>query len=285
MMITPSFAPDFQRCKLLVESVRDFVTSIEDHVLLVDRRDVPLFRELAGPKTRLIEVESILPRWVMRLPGARRWWLSLKTWPIRNWILQQVVKLGVAEHLDADVYMFVDSDVTMIRPFDASEMIQPDGNVRLFRVPGAAQFESHARWHRTAAKLLGLPSTDYFGSNYIGNLITWRRDHLLSLYERIQQVTSRPWAEAVCSSLHLSEYILYGVFVEHLLNGRGHFYTDHAHCHISWDYDISTPKGLQHFFDETRPDHVAVMVSSKAGLPVSAYQDHLKAFHNQLQSV
>ena len=276
VIVTPSFGPDFERCRLLVESVKEFVPGTVEHLLLVDRQDVPQFSQLAGPRTRVVEVESVLPRWIMRVPGGRRWWLSLKTLPVRNWILQQVAKLAVGEHIDADAYLFTDSDVTLIRPFDPAEYLNPHGRLRLFRVPGAAQLPTHFKWHQTASVLLGAPPTDYFGSNYIGNMISWRRDHLIGLYRHIEKVHSRPWAEAVCRRWHLSEYILYGVYVEHVLGGGKHYYEDQAHCHISWDYDVSTPSGLDNFFAEVRPEHVAVMVSSKAGLTADAYADRLR---------
>ncbi|MFO0822176.1 MAG: DUF6492 family protein [Gemmataceae bacterium] len=277
LIITPSFGPDFERAKLLVKSVNEFVSGPVEHVLLVDRRDVPQFRVLANPRTRIVEAESILPWWVRRVPGARRWWLSLRTLPIRNWILQQVVKLSVAEHFDADVFNFVDSDVAFIRPFDVSSFVNAAGSVRLFRVPGAARLATHARWHQTAARLLGLPSSNYFGANYIGNMVTWRRDHLTALHRHIESVTGRNWAAAVCSRWHLSEYILYGIFVEHILGGRGHYYEDRAHCHISWDYDVSTPEGLKDFIANTRPEHVAIMVSSKSRIPAADYAQSLRA--------
>jgi len=271
VIVTPSYGPDFERAKLLAESIKEFVPESAEHILLVDRRDVPQFRSLAGPRTRIVEAESVLPWWVRRVPGARRWWLSLRSLPIRNWILQQVVKLSVAEHFDADVFNFVDSDVTFIKPFDPSEFVSPEGLVRLFRAPGAAQFATHTRWHQTAARLLGLPASDYFGANYIGNMITWRRDNLIAMYRHIENVTGRNWAASVCSRLHLSEYILYGIFVEHVLKGQGHYYEDRAHCHISWDYDITTPKGLDEFLSDTLPEHVAVMVSSKSKIPTADY--------------
>jgi hypothetical protein len=284
-IITPSYGPDFERAELLANSVKELVSADVEHLLLVDRRDVPQFNVLRGPRTRVLEVESILPWWIRRMPGARRWWLSLKTLPIRNWILQQVVKLSVGEHIDADNYLFVDSDVSFIRPFNPNEFVDSENNLRLFRVPNAARQESHFRWHRTAARLLGLPSTDYFGANYIGNIISWRRDVLTQLYRHIEKSTGRSWKSAVCSSLHLSEYILYGIFVEHVLKGAGHYYQEQAHCHISWDYDVSTQAGLDQFIAETRPEHVAVMVSSKDCISPKQYQESLRQISRGLQLI
>jgi len=274
-IVTPSYEPDFERCKLLCQSIDRWVEGDFRHYVVVEKRDLPLFRELHGPRTTLLTTESVMPWWLRRVPFARRWWLSLKTPPVRNWIFQQLVKLSVGEFLDEPDYVFIDSDVVFIRPFDVSAL-SPGGQLRLFRVPGVANQMPHRLWHRTAAQLLGLPETDYFGSTYIGHLVTWRRDHVRAMYERIASVAHRPWIEAVARQWHLSEYILYGVFVEHVLGpGNGQQYTDLPLCHISWDYEIETDADIDRFFAEVQPYHVAVMMSSKQYIDVSRYTRHL----------
>ena len=276
-LITPSFAPDFERCQLLARSVERFVAPGTEHHIIVDARDETLFRTLAGPRTRIRTVESIVPWWLRRMPGASRWWLSLRTLPVRNWILQQMVKLSVGATIDADAYVFVDSDVTFVRPFDAATL-QNGELTRLFRVPGAANLPGHRRWHRSAAKLLGLPPRDYFGSTYIGNLVTWRRDHLQELYARLERVSGASWQRAVCGQWHLSEYILYGVFVEHMLNDRSrHWHSDVPLCHISWDYDLASDSDVAGFVREIAPHHVAVMISAKQRIEPRRYERLLAA--------
>ena len=219
----------------------------------------------------------MMPWWLRRMPGARRWWLSLGTLPVRNWILQQAVKLSVGTAIDADAYVFVDSDVTFVRPFDAATL-EDGGRTRLFRVPGAANLPGHRRWHRTAAKLLGLPPTDYFGSTYIGNLVTWRRDHLLELHARIARIAGTGWLRAVCNQWHLSEYILYGVFAEHVLKERSkHWHSDLPLCHIRWDYELASVADLTGFMREIAPHHVAVMVSAKQRIEPQRYERLLEA--------
>ena len=275
-IVTPSYGPDFERCKLLCESVGRYVTGNYHHYVIVDQRDRKLFQSLSGSKTTIVTVESVIPWWLRRLPMARRWWLSLKTPPVRNWILQQLVKLSVAEFIDADAYVFIDSDVVFIRPFSVESLSEGD-SLRLFRVEGAARLPTHAPWHQTAAKLLGLPPTDYFGATYIGNLITWRRDTLKALYRRFEEVTGLPWFEAVARQWHLSEYILYGIFVEHVRKTEtGHHFTDLPLCHISWDYTLNSDADLTRFFSEIKPYHVAVMVSSKQAIDVSRYRSFLE---------
>lgn len=277
-MITPSYGPDYERCKLLVESVNRNVPESIEHVLIVDKRDAPLFRSLSSSRTRVITVESVLPAWLFRLPMARRWWFSFKSLPVRNWILQQVVKLGVGEHIESESYMFVDSDVAFIRPMDPSDFVDPDGRLVLYRNTGMGRTDMHAPWHMSASRLLGLDLSEYHGANYIGNLITWRRDNLLRLHRHLESVSGVPWMEAVCRRWHLSEYILYGVFVEHVLFGRGHFYETSNHCAVSWNRDIATEEGMDSFLASVDPEQVAVMVSSKQYIPVSSYEDKLKQF-------
>ena len=274
-IVTPSYGPDFERCKLLCQSIDRWVEGEFRHYVVVDRRDLPRFGALHGPRTTLLSVESVMPWWLRRAPFARRWWLSLKTPPVRNWILQQLVKLSVGEFLDEPNYVFIDSDVTFIRPFEM-RTLSPGGQLRLFRVPGVANKMPHRSWHRTASQLLGLPATDYFGSTYIGNLVTWRRDNLRAMYERIASVARRPWLEAVAHQWALSEYILYGVFVEHVLGpANGQHYTDLPLCHISWNYEITTDADIDRFFAGVQPYHVAVMMSSKQHIDVSRYVRHI----------
>lgn len=274
-IVTPSYAPDFDQCKLLCETVEQWVDPTVQHYLIVDKRDLELFKKLENHRTHVITVESILPWWIRRLPKAKKWWLSLKSLPIRNWFLQQIVKLSVATFIDADAYIFVDSDVCFIRPFTPDTFVKNE-KVRLFRVPGAAQLPTHFKWHRTASQLLGLPVKDYHGSTYIGNLITWRRDHLLQMYAHIEKTTGRGWREAICQHWHLSEYILYGIFVEHVLGESNlHNYEDVPVCHISWDYELNTDEEIEHFFNEVQPNHVAVMVSAKQNVPVRSYYSYI----------
>ena len=111
-IITPSYAPDFQRCQLLSWSVEQFVPASVSHYIIVDARDLKLFQQLETQRTKLITVESVLPWWIQHIPFVKNGWFSLKTFVIRNWILQQIVKISIAQYLKQDVLIFVDSDVT-----------------------------------------------------------------------------------------------------------------------------------------------------------------------------
>lgn len=261
---------DIDRCRLLHASMEDRVDSAIPHYLAVDRRDIRAFDEFARDNVRVVAVEEIVPWWIRRFPGAKKWWASLKSLPIRNWLLQQYVKLSLPVQAAEDVFLFVDTDVAFIRPFDPRSFIR-DGKVRLFRVPGANPV-LHAQWHRTAGKLLGLPPQDYYGASYIGNIVSWRKDCVRALHDRIERVSGRPWLEAVARHWHLSEYILYGVCAEHVLgDDAGHYYDDLVVCHAQWSPDPMADDELGAFFGQVREHHVAIMLTGKAGISPERY--------------
>ncbi|AFY35656.1 DUF6492 family protein [Calothrix sp. PCC 7507] len=280
-IITPSYAPDFERCKLLSWSIQNFISPAVTHYIIVDARDLPLFRQLKSPNTEIIAVESMLPWWIQRLPLVKNGWLSLKTVFIRNWLLQQIVKLAVAQHINKDIFVFVDSDVTFIRPFNLQSFVRED-QTRLFRVPNqynrefVTKYPRFEKWRQTASNLLGINQSKLPTSGYVGNIITWRHDNLLKLYEHIEKVSGRGWMKTICGSLHLSEYILYGIFVDQVLQDKsGHYYDSERICHEYWSNKSMSDQQLQKFFAETLPEDKAVMISAKAGITPQRYQQLL----------
>jgi len=275
-LLTPSYRGDFERCQFLCETVERFVKPPYRHYLIIDQRDADLFSSLKSRRTELITVESVLPWWIKRLPFARRWWLSLKTPPIRNWILQQLVKLSAPDYTTEDVLVFVDSDVAFVRPFDPQTLVR-DGKVRLFDVPGEGNFGEHHAYNRVAGKLLGLPPNNYYGSKYIGNAITWRRANVVALHEHLRNKWSQPWLNHVPWELTLSEYVLYGVFNNHILqDASGHYSDPQRLCHEYWTAAPLSPIELVNFLAKIEPQHVSVMVSAKAGMPLRFYSKFIQ---------
>lgn len=275
-IITPSYAPDFERCRLLSWSINQFLSPVVTHYIIVDRRDLSLFRQLQGPHTEILTVESILPWWIQRIPFLKNGWLSLKTLPIRNWLIQQIVKIAVAQYIDTNVLVFVDSDTTFVRPFNLQSFIH-EGKVRLFREP-PYHVEAHFRGHQTANKVLGLSDIGYPTPGYIGNVITWKRDNVFKLYQKIESISGKGWIETLANSWHLSEYILYGVFVDHFLKEQsGHYYDAQKISHEYWTPEPMSDEQLQNFFATIPPEYVAVMISAKAGIPVERYQSLVKS--------
>ena len=276
-LITPSYAPDFKRCRLLCQSVEKFISPSVPHYVIVEQRDLPLFRQIQSSNTEILSVESVLPWWIKRLPLIKKGWFSFKTFPVRNWINQQLVKIAFSTQIDKDVLVFVDSDTFFIRPCNLQSFIRED-KVRLFRIPNEGKVYKNLKWHRSAGHLLGLPPMDYSGARYISNVITWRRENVIKLCEHLEKISGQGWLETLCNTWNLSEYILYGVFIDKILQEQsGHYYDEQNICHEYWASSgpPMSDEELQSFFSAIRPEQVAVMISSKVGMSVAEYEKFL----------
>lgn len=285
-LITPSYKADFGRCRLLARSVDRFVEESIHHYIIVDSQDLSLFQRLKSPNRTIITVESILPWWIQKIPILNNGWFSFKTLPIRNWLIQQIVKLEIANHLQEDVLVFVDSDVFLIEPFERRLFVQ-NNLVRLQRVsfdPSfVSQITTRIKWRNSATYLLGLPPFEKFNRenpsiDYVGNLITWRRDNVLLLHQYIERVTQKYWLEAIANSWHFSEYMLYGIFIERVLKERsGHYWDSQPVSHEYWGTTPLTKKQLQQFQQKIDPRCIAMMISAKSKTPIDTYAPFVEA--------
>jgi hypothetical protein len=269
-IITPSYAPDFERCQILCQSMDKFVSPKANHYIVVDRKDYKLFSQLEGQTRKIIIKESILPWWIKQVPflGKKNFWLNYQGFPLRGWLVQQIIKLSAANYTSEDILVFVDSDVAFIRPLNLHDFVKQD-KVRLFSINNAHKMKDSANWDKTTNHLLGLLNTKYF-NNYVGQIITWRRDNLLKLYQHIENSTGQKWTNVLCNSLHLSEYHLYGNFVNCVLkNESGHYYDDSHICHQYWDSVAMSEEQLEKFFQTAPSSCSALMISAKAGVSIS----------------
>lgn len=280
-IVTPSYKPDFERCRLLSQSIQTCIRDQTKHYIIVDRQDLSLFQQLASPRTEILVVEDLLPWWIFRVPVFQKAWMSLKTLPIRNWVLQQLVKMAAVEAIAEDVLIFCDSDVTFIRPFDTSYFVKDD-QVALLRVN--YQDKDIQKWTASSKQMLGLESQVFPTFNYVSNLITWRRDNILKLQRHLEVVNHTHWMKAVCNHWHISEYMIYGVFVAQVLGmgQAGHFPFDVDLLHTSWSSPLNSEQAVDQFLSQINESHIGVMIHSKQGIPVSLYQQKLEAYWYQL---
>ncbi|MFZ4641325.1 MAG: DUF6492 family protein [Nodosilinea sp.] len=272
-LITPSYAQDFERCRLLCKTRKRFLPEFVKHYIVVDSRDLSLFKILSDFNTEILVVEDILPWWIKRLPFSKQGWVSFKGLPIRNWILQQLVKLSIASILEEDILGFVDSDVAFIRAFDPSSFIQKD-QVRLYRNPSSIprEWKNFSRWYKTSSRLLGVPETIYPAPNFIGDLITWRRSLVLKLHHYLEVRFQRHWLETLANTLHWSEYILYGMFIEHVLKQEaGHYYDPVCPALQYFSTQPMTDQELKTFLEKIQPEQIMIMISAKAKINPQRY--------------
>jgi len=287
-LVTPSYGPDFERCKVLCESVEKFVSNYKKHIIIVDNKDYNLFKTLRSSKTEIIIKEDYLPEWLCKMPLSKKWWFSFKTLPVRGWILQQIVKLSMAEILSDELFLFVDSDVAFIRTFNAASVVQ-NNQIRLYSAPRKSQDYHDKRkqkWHLHAAKMFAITDTSLLTQDYISQLVVWRRDTLTHLTQFIQESHQRPWKEVLCGTLDFSEYTLYGIFAEHILKeNSGHFTTAQELCYCSWHQDIQNSGELQTFLDSVPNNYKSVLIQSNLDISPNIYLNQIHKLQEKQQTI
>lgn len=273
--VTPSYPPDLQRCALLVESL-DRCCPEAVHYLIVDRRDVSGFRRLASSRTKIVESEALIEPWLRRLPTRHGLWVSLRTVPVRGWMMQQIRKLAVANYLSVPNIVCCDSDMAFIRRFELSNLMV-DGEVGLLDVP--FQNDNIRTWTRDARRLLGLPADGGEFRGHVGQMICWRRDNVLGLQQRIEARTGMSWQQAIARMKTVSEYIVYGVYVRELIGyaKSGHHPSQVPLVKTSWDADLTTRDGLDAFFAEFDPRTIAIMAHSKDRIDQARLRELIEA--------
>ena len=272
--VTPSYPPDLERCALLVESLDRFGPAFK-HYIIVDRADMPVFAHLASARTILIEAERVIDRRFIRIPWKGGSWCNWRALPMRGWISQQVKKLAAVKVVPEDILVMTDSDTTFVRPFTINEFLA-DGKTGLLDVDYCAGMVP--TWTDVAVKLLGLDRAPLL-RGHVGNLIAWRREHVIALHAHIEAATGLPWQIAIARRRTVSEYILYGVFIRTVIGYEAshHVPTARALVKVPWGHDLSTAIGMKAFFDTIVPENIAVMIHSKDGLPVSAARPYFDA--------
>ena len=281
--VTVSYGPDRDRCALLSRSLDAFAPSL-DHWIVVDRSDLPLFRSLQNNRTTLVSTEDVLPLWLRRLDlrkiGLRsNLWVQARGRPVRGWLVQQLVKLALAEELTTDVLVHTDSDVVLMRPFRTSSVIDGNGQVRLCARPNAIDetLPNHVRWHRSAEKLLGIGRAELPMPDFITSLVPWKRQNAVALLEQVEKNTGRHWLRALAAAWDVSEYTLYGRFIRDVLaEGAGQYVTSSSLCHDYWTHAPLSAQELETFLGGIGPEEVAVSITAKAGMRPADYTEALE---------
>lgn len=285
ILVTPTFAPDFERCKAMLETSKRWVTGVDEHVLLVDRNDLSLFRSLQDNPVRVICKNEVLPTTLFQVPLQKRWWLTGCSAPVRGWILQQIIKLAVARESNADAVVFADSDLMFIRNLDLNDLWHGDQLKFYRRMRGPVQYSNkrYKNWYEFGCRSFQLGNPDNQSGAYITQLATMRPKLVNMLCDALEETYSRPWYQTLLNTWDFSEYVLYGLFVEDLIKvfgekGCGHFLSDTELCHSSWFYDLHSKADVDEFVSKTSSNHFAVHLQSNLRFDSGALSNAVQAF-------
>ncbi|MET2828597.1 DUF6492 family protein [Mesorhizobium shangrilense] len=274
-IVTASYAPDFERCRLLCETIDRHVSGAAHHYILVEHRDVALFRQLQNNRRTIVDERDLLPRWLHAFDDPlslfrRRIWLSLKTMPLRGWHVQQLRRIAIAARASEDVLIFCDSDVAFLRPFDCGAF-RRNGKVRLFRRDGVlagSGHEEHRIWSRNAGAALGIDEAVVSTHDYISTLIAWRRETVTAMCAEIEKIHGRNWVQVIGSARKFSECMIYGRYVDSVLGGAGHFHGSEEFCRVHWTGEALSDDEFRSFVAAMAPEQVAIGMQSFIGTDI-----------------
>jgi hypothetical protein len=274
-LITCSFRGDLDVCRMLCESIDRFAPATIPHSLYVPRADLKLFADLASDRRTVAAQEDLLPSWFVKLPlpgpewrkrlhlPRRNIYVTPFSPPVRGWIAQQIMKIAATANASAEIVAHIDSDNVFIRPLTL-EALARDGKVRIYRDPVRVEMETHRVWQETAGRLLGLPSSRYYGAEYINPFVVWRRSVIHGLIERIEGIAGRDWRIVLARTPHFAEYVLYGVYADQVvgLEQAGLMPEDFTLCHSRWGDEFAGAEDEASFIRSLRPEHVTCLIQS-----------------------
>jgi hypothetical protein len=263
-VLTPSFRGDADLFADLHESVLANTAPAVVHHVVVPPSDAKLFRPFESLRCRVWTHRDLLPRYCVSVPHADGLTLSLRRpWrPIRGWVAQQIMKIAGTAAIDARAVLIIDSDAVLLREPSLAELTH-DGRLGHFRKDGAVTpgMDRHLLWHDVARRLLGVPgSVSPPAPDYISPISIWDPTVVRSLIEHIEDSTGRDWLDAVAGELHVSEFVIYGVFVDHVLGGVAPF--TQPLCHNYYERTPLSETDARAFADQMPSKALGAMISS-----------------------
>jgi hypothetical protein len=268
-VLTPSFRGDAGLFAELHDSVLANTAPSVVHYVVVPPSDVHLFRRYEGTRCRVWTHRDLLPRYCISVPHASGLTLNLRRpWPpVRGWVAQQIMKMAGTAALDARAVLVVDSDAVLLREARL-EHFTHNGRLWHFRRDHevTADMDRQVLWHNVARKLLGLPGVvSPPAPQYISPITVWDPAVVRSLLAHIEDSTGKHWIDAVAGELHISEFVIYGIFVDHVLGGMAPF--GGPLCH---NYYERVPLGCADalaFADRMPSAALGAMISSHSNTP------------------
>lgn len=220
-IVTMSYKEDYEECLLLCESIERFVPNEIPHYIFVNDEDIELFNHLNRGRRIILPKSAVLPQFLFRIPFkilGHHFHVSPVSIPVREWIIQQIVKLSVWEVIDPqfNIYLNIDSENVFMKPFDM-ESILSNQRLGVFREEYKEECTGpQLQFCASAKKLLGLqePIEKLIVNNYMASLVGFERNTLIDMCEEIGK---RHWSHnykiALMNTYRFSEYFLYAIYV------------------------------------------------------------------------
>ena len=278
-ILTPSYHADFERCKLLCESIDKYVKGYSFHSLIVNDDDYNLFRPLEGVKRRVMRYSDVIPSRLKVIPRVFKqdYWVSWNALPLKGWHVQQIVKIAATMKFLDERMCIIDSDMAFACPFDLTPFKAPNKLPFLCLdqvVPETQTY--HSAWVKSSHKLLGLSNPIFPANDYIGNMVFWDKEAVHAMVKQIEQKTSQEWSTALNRARDFSEYMLYGNFVAHSSEFfKKHRVIDAPYFKTHWTDQTLNEQEIKTIIENLKPNEVIIGIQSFSNTPVEIIRNAL----------
>lgn len=294
---SPSYIGDLDRMVWLRRSIDAFHDGEATHFIAVPKRDLPAFKKALGHQNHVEFVcqedlvdRRFYPDYIYKLTKML---MPGQAWRLQShagkpgWIIQQVVKLASNQLVREGAIVFLDSDMFFYRPFAVEEDLGIRSGARvLVRVLPEEEGAKHRHHIKNSRILLGLAEGPT-ETTYMGYPVIWYTDWLTQLQNHIQQITGQSWQQALRDvDFSISEYTIYGVFIDEILKPENLTIRDEPFNLIAWDRasfealktDVMNGRHLP-------ASRLTLCVQSNIGINVAEYEDMLRAILNTRSAV
>ena len=266
-----------------------FLSGPWHHYILVERTDFAAFKSLAGPRRSILQIESLLPRWIIRISrmpflSHRSLWLSLKSGPMIGWQIQQLLKLGMAFNLQEPGMILCDSDMFFVKPSDVEQWTENE-RIRFYKSwkKYTLAESPNPNYTLAALKKLNLDQSIFPCPSYIDNAVTWHAGTVRQMCTSIENASGRDWRVVLSRQMMISEYTLYGLFADNLLADKSCLSeTSQSLCKTLWHKRPLSDAELADFCETTLPHEVALGFQSFLGVEIgrlnSQFERAIKRF-------
>lgn len=225
IFVTVSYKGDLERLQLLRESMDVFYQGDSSHLIIVPDEDINLFRifELSTSVKILKQndfVDSFFYpkfwyKYAKSILGKKSWRLN-KYAGSSGWIIQQIVKLSLPAVTDEEDIVVIDSDVVFTQKFSDSDFLPEYNKHFLVRFDPGEESARHRKHMKNSRNLLKLPmgNTEH---HFMSCPVVLRRAWLLKLQAYIEDLYAKNWQKVLFEQDLISEYCIYGIFVEEVL--------------------------------------------------------------------
>jgi hypothetical protein len=285
LFFTPSYRNDLDRLLLMRKSMRKYYQGNGRHIIAVPDEDLKLFsKALLGDSCELIAqndlvISEYFPNIVYKaisnlVPGQA--WRFNKFAGKGGWIIQQIAKLASFELASEGPIIILDSDLFFVRPFGNADLLTERGRL-LVRILPDTESGKHRKHIANARRFLGLPEggTEH---HYMSCPAVLHAEWLKELMHYVEARFNKPWQQALLEEQTMSEYSIYGVFVEEILKPSDLIIRETSFNHMLWD-DASYNRFIVDPETEIsrNPEKVCVVVQSALKIPAQEYRRNLES--------